>query len=95
MKGQDHKAANEDKARVKPGIKSSPQVTHHILHLQQILGNNAVTSMIQRHEVSHVKLDVDIADMIVDSAMVRHARAGVGQGSSSRGVPGRLSLGSS
>ena len=93
MKSQDHKAANEDKAKVKPGIKSSPQVTHPILHLQQILGNHAVTSMIHRQEVSHVKLDVDLEDMIVDSSVVGYERVDAGQGSSGRGTPGGSSLG--
>ena len=50
MKSQDHKVANEDKSKVKPGIKSSPQVTHPILHLQQLVGNKATTRLIQRHD---------------------------------------------
>ena len=94
MKSQDHKTANEDKARVKPGIKSSPQVTHPILHLQQIVGNIADTSVIQLHGARHVKLDVDLEDMTVDSSVLTYARAGEGQGSSSRAAPGGSSLGS-
>ena len=49
MKSQGRKPANEDKAKVKPGIKTSPKVTHPILQLQQLVGNKAVTRMIQRH----------------------------------------------
>jgi len=80
MKSQDHKPANQDKAKVKPGIKASPQVTHPILQLQQLVGNKAVTNMIQRHEASHVRLDVDLEDMVVGSAMVRYERARSGLG---------------
>ena len=50
MKSQDHKSNTVDgKAKVKPGIKTSPQVTYPILQLQQMVGNKAVTKMIQRH----------------------------------------------
>ena len=50
MKSQDHKTANQDKAKVKPDIRTRPQVTHPILQLQQLVGNKAVTNMIQRHD---------------------------------------------
>ncbi len=89
MKSPDHKAANEDKSKVKPGIKSSPQVTHPIPHLQQIVGHIAVTSVIQLHGARHVKLDVDLEDMIVDSAAVGYVSAVAGQSRSIRGSLGR------
>ena len=89
MQSQDYKAANEDKARVKPSIKSSPQVSHPTLHLQQIVGNIAITSMIQLHEVSHLKLEPDLKDMMVDTSAVRHA---CGPEQKQPGFVGRIGL---
>ena len=44
-----HKAeGREKKGSSKPGTRGSPRVVHPILQLQQLVGNKAVTNMIQR-----------------------------------------------
>ncbi len=40
----------EGQAKLKPGTKTSPQVTHPIIQLQQTIGNKAVVNMIRRQE---------------------------------------------
>ena len=94
MKSQDHRSTADDgKAKTRPGIKTSPQVTHPILQLQQLVGNKAVTSMIQRHAAENVKIDVDLEDMVVDSAIINYGRRGPQQGRSNRGAPTGAGLG--
>jgi len=48
MKKQVHKS-DDGKAKARPRIKASSQVLHPTLQLQQLVGNKAVTKMIQRH----------------------------------------------
>ncbi len=49
MKSTDHKPVNEGRIKRRPGIKVNPTVSHPVLQLQQLVGNKAVTKMIQRH----------------------------------------------
>ena len=48
MKKQVHKT-DDGMAKARPRIKTSSKVSHPILQLQQIVGNKAVTNMLQRH----------------------------------------------
>ena len=48
MKKQVHKT-DDGKAKARPGIKANSQIAHPILHLQRMVGNKAVTNLIQRH----------------------------------------------
>ncbi len=50
MKNRVEKPDKEGQAKSKPGTKTSPQVTHPIIQLQQTIGNKAVVNMIQRQE---------------------------------------------
>lgn len=56
MKSQDHKSAtNDGKAKAQPRIETSPQFQHPILCLQQMVGNKAVTNIIQQHVPTRLK----------------------------------------
>ncbi len=85
MKSQDHKAANENKAKVRPGIKSSPQVKHPILQLQQLVGNKTTTRLIQRHDDQFMdKYQFKVIDNDTGEPQKLYAPTGKESGESSR-----------
>ena len=60
MKKQVHKS-DDGKAKARPRIKASSQVLHPTLQLQQLVGNKAVTSMIQREKSRRPRLEASNA----------------------------------
>ncbi|GMQ77731.1 MAG: hypothetical protein BMS9Abin02_0219 [Anaerolineae bacterium] len=50
MKSRVEKPDKEGQANPRPGIKTSPQVMHPIIQLQQPIGNKAVVNKIRRQE---------------------------------------------
>ena len=50
MKNRVEKPDKEGQSKPRPGVKTSPQVTHPIIQLQQTVGNKAVANIIQRQK---------------------------------------------
>lgn len=77
MKIQDHKSTTDNgKAKTRPGIKTSPQVKHPILQLQQLVGNKTVTNMIQRNQASWIRLDADLENHSLGITQLRYPSSG-------------------